>query len=284
MGLRGRKPVGIELLTIWEFGFYKAFRLLRDGIPLPSKSSYPIGLTKQELRSFIGELKQMSPEHYWLTTQRLAVEMGVPVNLGRPPKGTDRWWAERQKEDEIRSLRMELNPPGIEALDKRRKIWSDLVEADRCAALRKACGRWAQLSDVWKSGNTSFPRHVVQNAVAFISMKQNPRFPRSTYGDDARVEYLARGMAGVMSGVSPMTGIERLRNMKHDRSGPLWITREDKHTLPDTEQYCGCWRCKVENSIKVTQFSRSGYENGLKVFMELAATTKVPIEWRAKRS
>jgi len=225
----------------------------------------------------------MSPEHYWLTTQRLGAEMGVPVNVGRPPNGMDRWWAERHREEEIRFLRMELNPPEVEALDRRRKIWSDLVEADTYAALRKACGRWAQLSDVWKSGTTSFPRHVVQNAAAFISMKQNPRFPRSTYGDDARVDYLARGMAGVMCGVSPMTGIERIRNMKHDRGGPLWMTREGKHTLPDNEQYCGCWRCNVERSAKPTQF-HAAYENGLKVFMELSATTTVPIEWRAKRS
>jgi hypothetical protein len=46
--------------------------------------------------------------------------------------------------------------------------------------------------------------------------------------------YLARGMAGVMADVSPMTGIERLRNMKHRRGGPFWSQRE---------QRCGCWRC-----------------------------------------
>jgi hypothetical protein len=115
-------------------------------------------------------------------------------------------------------------------------------------------------------------------------MKQNARFPRSTYGDDARVDYLARGMAGVMCGVSPMTGIERLRNMKHDRSGPLWMTSEGNRPLPEREQYCACWRCKIEKSSKLTEFAREGYNNGLKVFMELSATTKVPNEWRPKRS
>jgi hypothetical protein len=225
----------------------------------------------------------MTPAHYWLTTQRLTAEMGHPVNLAQPPTGMDLWWAERQKEDEIHSLRRELNPPEIEAVDRRRKVWDDLVEAGTYAAVRKACGRWAQLSDVRRSGTTPFPRHIVRNAAPFLSMKQNARFPRSTYGDDARVDYLARGMAGVMCGVSPMTGIERLRNMKHDRSGPLWMTSEGNRLLPEREQRCGCWRCNVERSTKLTQF-QAAYENGLKVFMEISARTKVPIEWRAKRS
>jgi hypothetical protein len=98
------------------------------------------------------------------------------------------------------------------------------------------------------------------------------------------MDYLARGMAGVLCGVSPMTGIERLRNMKHDRNGPLWVTREGKRALPEGEQRCGCWRCNIERSSNLTQFTSAGYENGLKVFMGLSATTKVPFEWRAKRS
>jgi hypothetical protein len=192
----------------------------------------------------------------------------------------DRWWAERQKGNEIHSLRMELNPPGIQTLDRRRNIWDDLIKADNYAAIRKVCGRWAQLSDVQRSGTTPFPRHIVRNAAAFLSMKRNSRFPRSTYSDDARVDYLARGMAGVLCGMSPMTSIEKLRNMKHDRSGALWIVHKGNLTLPDDEQYCGCWRCKIEGSTGVAQLSRTGYENGLKYFMELSTTTKVPTEWK----
>jgi hypothetical protein len=283
MGLRGPQPVAIGLLTTWEFEFYKALRSLRDGTALPAKSSPPIALSRQELRSFIGQLKQMTPQHYWLTTRRLTVKMGHALNLAQPPINIDLWWAERQKEGEIHSLQRELNPPGIEAADRRRKVWDDLVNAGTYAAVRKACGRWAQLSDVWRSGTTPFPRHIVRNAAAFLSMKQNARFPQSNYGDDARVDYLARGMAGVMCGLSPMTGIERLRNMKHDRSGPLWVTSEGNRLLPDRAQRCGCWRCNVERSAELTPF-HAAYENGLKVFMELSAATKVPTDWRAKRS
>jgi hypothetical protein len=283
MGLRGPQPVAIGLLTTWEFEFYKVFHSLRYGISLPARSSSPTGLTRQELRSFIGQLKQMTPEHYWLTTQRLTAEVGHPVNLSRPPSSMDRWWAERQKEEEIHSLRMELNPPGIEALDRRRKIWDDLVKADSFGALRKACGRWARLPDVRLAGTTSFPKHIMENAAQFLSLKRNVRFPRSTYGDDRRIVYLARGMAGVIVGKSPMTGVERLRNMKHDRNGPLWVTREGNRTLPEGEQHCGCWRCCIDNSNKVTQVTQQWYVNGLKLFMELSLTTRVPGEWMATR-
>jgi hypothetical protein len=66
-------------------------------------------------------------------------------------------------------------------------------------------------------------------------MKRNPRFPRSAYADESRLEYLARGMAGVICEVSPVTAIERLRRMKHTVSGPLWN---------EGKKLCECWRCE----------------------------------------
>jgi hypothetical protein len=126
---------------------------------------------------------------------------------------------------------------------------------------------------------TAFPQHVVENAAQFLFMKRNRRFASSSYGDDARLEFLARGMAGVLCGVSPMTAIERLRNMKHQRGGPLWATKEGDHVLPEAEQYCKCWRCSITRASKVTEVAQSLHENGLKVFMELASSTKVPSEW-----
>jgi hypothetical protein len=130
---------------------------------------------------------------------------------------------------------------------------------------------------------TSFPEHVVQNVAQFLSMKRNKRFPRSTYADAARVDYLSRGMAGVLVGVSPMTAIERLRNMKHAAGGPLWVSRQGNCVLPENEQHCGCWRCAKKNWSNITKLTQRGYENGLRLFMELAATTKVPTEWSARK-
>lgn len=249
---------------------------------LPPKAAPSSGLTPNELQSFIKTLKHMTAEHYWLTTRLVSVEMGHPINISKPPIQMDRWWAQRQKEDEIRSLEMELNPPGIEAMHRRRKIWDDLIKAESFPSVRKACGRWARLPDVLRSGTTPFPRHVARNATAFLSMKKNARFPTSTYGDDARLDYMARGMAGVMCGKSPMTGIEKLRNMKHDKSGPLWVKAEGNRQLPEREQRCGCWRCNIKRSSNLSALNIA-YANGLRFFMDVSESTKVPIEWRTKR-
>lgn len=281
--MRGPKPIDVGLLSTWEFEFYKAFHLLRDGTALPSKYELPTGLAPSELRSFIARLKRISPEHYWLTTRRLAVELGETVNLRRPPMRVDLWWAMQERKQEIHSLERELKPRSIEAHTQRKKIWEALITSNTYASLRKACGRWSQLPDVRLSGMTSFPQHVVNNAAQFFLMKNNQRFPRSSYGDDSRIEYLARGMAGILCGVSPMTAIERLRNMKHERGGPFWVIRQANYVLPDTEQYCSCWRCSLRKSNTVTQVTQTWYENGLRLFMELALSTKVPTEWTEMR-
>jgi hypothetical protein len=280
MGKRGPKPVDTQILDLWDFDFHNAFRSLRDG--MGTRALPPSGFTKQELRSFISQLKQITPEEYWLTTRRLSAKMGNQVNLSRPPSPMDRWWAEQERNDEIRRLERELDPPKPESQVTRRKVWNDLVKADTYAALRRACGRWAQLPDVWRRGMTTFPNYVVENAAQFLSMKHNKRFPRSTYGDDARIDYLARGMAGVLVGKSPLTGIERLRNLKHAQGSPLWVTHQGDYELPKSEQYCGCWRCRKKYWDNIRKLGQTWYENGLRAFMEVATTTKVPTEWKAQ--
>jgi hypothetical protein len=278
MGKRGPNPVDLGKLAFWECEFYKAFHLLRDGVPLPSKYAPPMGLTPREIRGFLRQLKAMSPEQFWLTTNRISGEVGEPKNLQRPPTPIDLMWAEQERDGEVRCLERELKPPSIEAQAARRRVWVDLIRANTYAALRKACGCWARLPDVRRSLRTSFPTHVLQNAAQFLSMKENNRFPRSDYGDDARLDYLARGMAGVLCGVKAMTGIERLRNMRHDSSGPLWRTEPGGH------HYCACWRCSIMRSNSVGNMTHTWYENGLRLFMELATTVKAPKEWsRIKR-
>lgn len=265
MGKRGPKSVDMGILTSWEFKFCKAFHLLRDGMPFAARHMPPPpGLNQPELRGFIDRLKRMSPEEYCLVSRRVERELGGKVNLRRPPVWTERLWAEQERTEEVFWLERALKPPKIEVQAERRKIWDDLVEANTHAALRKACGRWAQLSDVRGKGMQEYPSQILASAGAFFSMKSNKRFPRSDYADDARLEYLARGMAGVSMGKSPMTAIERLRNMKHGPSGPLWDTHE---------HYCKCWRCSLRRSNEITGKTQTWYENGLRLFMELAETS-----------
>jgi len=274
MGKRGPKPVNIGLLTIWEFEFYKAFHLLRDGCALPQGTpTLPHGLSRTEMQTFIRRLKQMSAQEYWLTDRRLARELGQAANLAKPPRSVELYWAEGQRLGEIRGLERMLSPFKIEAEVARRKIWNQLVNASTYAELRKACGRWAQLPDVRRAGLTPFPSHVIENAAQFLAMKKNKRFPHSSYGDKARIDYLARGMAGVIAGVSPMTGIERLRNLKHDRSGPLWDPKNNG---------CSCWRCSLPVSREIEAIGQDGYDNGLRLFMQLAETTQIPEHWKER--
>jgi hypothetical protein len=274
MGKRGPQPVNLALLTVWECEFYKAFHFLRDGIPLPRNTpTLPHGLSRGEMQAFINRLRQMSAQEYWLTDRRLLVEVGHKANLAKPPTFVDLQWAEGQRLGEIRGLERMLTPFKIEAEITRRKIWTQLVNSDTYAVLRKACGRWAQLQDVRRSGLTCFPSHVIEHAGQFLAMKKNNRFPHSSYADKARIDYLARGMAGVIVGVSPMTGIERLRNMRHDRSGPLWDPRNN---------CCSCWRCSLPVSRDIEAIGQDGYDNGLRLFMQLAETTKVPQHWKKR--
>jgi hypothetical protein len=285
MGKRGPKPANMGLLSTWEFEFFKAFHLLRDGTQLPMKQGPPTELTKAENRSFIERLRRMTPDEYLLTTRRLAVlfDFGEREHLRRPPNPVERWWAEEQRDQEIRSLQTRLRGYFIRAAEARRKIWADLIRADTYAALHKVCGRWARLPDVRRTGLTPFPGHVLENAAQFLAMKRNKRFPRSTYGDDSRIEYLARGMAGALCGLSPMTAIERLRNMKHIAGGPFWITYYGNRPLGESERHCGCWRCSIRKSGEISKMGQKWYENGLKAFIEMAHTTKVPSEWKTPR-
>jgi hypothetical protein len=282
MGKRGPKAVNLGPLMTWEFEFYKAFRMLRDGTPLPPKYGPYTGLTKQEMRKFLSQLKDMNLESYWLTSRRLMVELGHAENLDTPPSRMDLAWAKEERDGEIAWLGQNLRRPS-RVTKGRQEIWNELVKASTYEAVNKACERWARLPDVQMDSMTPFPNHIRDNAAKFLAMKRNRRFPRSNYGDDARIDYLSRGMAGILSGVSPMTGIERLRNMEHQKGGPFWVTRWGLNELPEKEQHCGCWRCSMERSTRVSMTTQSWYENGLKLFMELAPSTKVPKDWIALR-
>ena len=273
MGIRGPKPPDYVGLNFWEFEFYKAFHLLRYGAPLPSSRSTSPSFTSVELRRIIADLECMSPEKYWLTTRRLAQQVGERRNLQKPPLPMDIWWAEQQKKEEIYWLKKALQPAPIETQTRRRKVWRDLVQAETYAALRKACGRWAQLPDVRVAGLQPFASHVLENAEGLFKMKRNKRFPDAEYSDNGRIDYLARGMAGLILGKSPMTAIERLRNLKHSPNGPLWSKQDNQ---------CACWRCSLKTRNEISRIAQEGYDNGLRVFMRLAAGTKVPQEWKKR--
>lgn len=245
MGKRGPKPVEMGTLNVWEFEWYKALHLLRDGNQLPSDPAFE-RVNRREAEAQLTYWKNAKPEEI----------LGDMFRLDSPPfdeltstqervRAKKQWvererqhlreWAELERQSQIASLERQLRPRTIYAQAERREIWRALVRARTVMAVQQACQRWESLADVRGLGFTCFAAHTSTNAKEFLEMRKNVRFPQSDYADESRLEYIARGMAGVMVGKSPMTAIERLRNMKHRPGGALWS---------DEENICKCWRCE----------------------------------------
>jgi hypothetical protein len=249
----GRKPIDIALLSLWEFEWWKAFHQLRDGEQIPGSRRQTPTLGAEEAKKRIEVLK------------RLPAEKVVGAKL---PEGPHRlvWedWAELQRALEIQTI-MAMVPEEVYARAERREIWNALWRARTLTALEDACQRWERLiqEEIRKQLENApddrhrvkinarlvpeFAAHIRAEAKKFLAMTRNRALPRSDYADNSRLDYLARGMAGIMAGVSPMTAIERLRNMKHGAGGPCW---------GQEQQHCRCWRCRQAEFGRIERLSR----------------------------
>jgi hypothetical protein len=262
MGKRGPKPVHVGTLNVWEFEWYKALHLLRDGSELPPD---PVAervnqrMTTAQLawwrkatpKEILGDMLRLDPPAF---TELPTTEERVRAKRKWIEQEKKWLWefAELERQSEIAELEKWLKPREIHARSERRKTWEELIRARTVSTLKKACEdwkRWIVLSSRFHKklpdGRIEVfgfpgPDYVTAHAREFFRMKgKGTRFPRSSYSDESRLEYLARGMAGVLVGVSPQTAIERLRNMKHDRGGPLWSNQTGR---------CECWRCRLRQS------------------------------------
>jgi hypothetical protein len=232
MGKRGPTPVHLGLLHMWESEWFKAFHLLRDGQQAPTPPADRETLDPEYADAVIQELRDMP--------LREIVGQEPPPADYEPRKPFDRaglhhWmrWAEGIRQKHIQIVR-NMKPREVHARFERREIWQALWQARTREAALDACRRWAKLEDVIGLGFIAFPAHIETNLRDFLAITKSKRFPRSRAADDSRMLYMARGMAGAMVNVSPMTSIERLRNMKHGPGGLFW---SDRHQL------CACWRC-----------------------------------------
>ena len=280
MGKRGPRPVEMGLLNVWEFEWYKALHVLRDGTPLPGNRAIlapPLHISPKQIRLWIERLRGMDVDEYLringLACERIAGERDVPSGpVQSQDKEMQRWWGRSQKDSEIAELESYLNPKRIPLQAEHRELWASLVRARTLPVLKKVCEQWASLPDVRAWGLTCYPDHILANAQEFFRMKRDSRFPKldSPSTDESRLEYMARGMAGILADVSPMTGIEKLRNMKHTRGGPLWSKE------PGGQEYCNCWRCGIARSRPAYKWSAEAWWNGMALFMELAGVKGNP--------
>jgi len=272
---RGRKALHLGLLCTWEFEWYKAFHLLRKGTQLPPNQDFVVA----------NQLAANEEVQWWkkATVKEILGEMqpGTPPPFDEVPEGErenakkqwemNEWkwleeFAERQREAEIAGLERWLKPREMAISAERRKIWESLVDPD--ASLRvieRSCGEWKNLPDVCAQGFSCFADHVLVNVAEFQRMKDDQRYP-GLDADDSRMEHLARGMAGVMVGASPMTAIQRLRLMKHDKYGPLWVEKQTwvdaKGKSNEVPAHCRCWRCTLKRSRRKWSRLRTLQEEG----------------------
>ena len=251
VGKRGPKPVSLDMLLFWEQRWWRAFRELRDG-PLFAVEPFIRAKRKRQLKA----LEKMTAQEF-IRQEILDDSRSLLRGLPRQkPWLSNVDAAEAERERRIGFVRGRLRQR--QKLAKRRAIWRALISASTPQALRRVCRRWARLSDVREANyrgrfhrrwarrygspkdsdpmdiDTRWcsPDEVLAHATEFLAIKKDDRFPKKK--DDSRLDYLARGMAGVFARVSPLTGIRVLRNMKHVAGGPMW---------DDKSQCCACWHC-----------------------------------------
>jgi hypothetical protein len=248
---RGRKPLSLGLLCTWEFEWYKAFHLLRDGTQLPPDPNF-VAANERAAKELLQSWKKISVKEILGDMQP-----GMPPPFDELPDGerekAKRHWemkqwkflkefAEMERKAEIAGLERWLKPRETPARAVRRKNWETLADPEASTkAIEYACEEWKRLPDVRALGVAVFADHVQANMEEFRRMKHDRRYPGSS-SDDSRLEYLARGMSGIMVGASPITAVQLLRTMKHDSSGPLWKADENR---------CRCWRCGLEGSRRL---------------------------------
>jgi hypothetical protein len=222
MGERGPRPANIRELHFWEFEWFRAFRLLRFGQELP-RSRPKVGAKRLEER--IRSAKAISPEeiaaHYREGTSDVA-RLFAEWDRDRLVDQLESLRPRTTKDKERRAFLMKSR--------ERRDIWTKLWEAKSVEAVRVQCRRWRELPIT----NVRFVDDVCENAGQFIRMTKNKRFPSGPHSDRARIVYLSRGMAGVVTGRSPMTAIDLLRKIKHEPGGPFWY---------EPYKQCMCFQC-----------------------------------------
>jgi hypothetical protein len=129
---------------------------------------------------------------------------------------------------------------------ERTDIWESLLRARKVREVHSVCKDWETnlTATIHNRGRRTavsgyvglviFPRLLSKHAVHFLATIRDKRFPRAPYSHEARLQFLARGLAGAMLRLSPATAIDRLRKLKHGRGGHLWNPQEKR---------CMCWHC-----------------------------------------
>jgi hypothetical protein len=137
----------------------------------------------------------------------------------------------KENQADLKALITELTQPkNVKARAASFRVWELLWQATSIVEVVRACKEWKRLPRRYR--DDMIAEVVETHSGLFISMMNDPRFPRSAWADDARIKYLAAGTAGVLMGRSPLTAIERSRKITHSEGHPFF-----------NDGCCSCWRC-----------------------------------------
>ena len=194
---RGRKEAPIGMLNFWEHVWYWIFHGLAFGISSTTGNDIfwePQRPPKLEFNS--AQVKAWSEEMRWQPWQEIRIKYRT---RGKPAEP---------------------------------KVWELLKLARTTNQIRRAC----DASLVWlnpKANASPFVADLRTHASAFLSAKKY-RCPSSNRDSSAEklVVHSARAMAGIMVGISPVTAIDRLRNLKHGKR-------------------CECVNCKIRRTANL---------------------------------
>jgi len=218
-------------LLLCEALWVNTFVGLRDGAPetetvLPARSGVFMKVSGQER------------ERVHSTVTGAPPRVSLQPKLATTPAELHAWRShvkgeEAQFEQAIWSpLQAWLRPFPAE-----RPLWEALKRARTGSQVRRIYSR----SKTWLNPRMEFPdggflehspwrRVLHRDADQFCRAKLDKRYPardQRASGDYRRIEYFARVMAGLTTGIAPSTAVERLRKMMH-QSG------------------CQCWRCILQ--------------------------------------
>jgi len=131
----------------------------------------------------------------------------------------------------------------LRVLQRRQNLWNALIRARTARQVRVVCKRWGKLIP---KDLAFFPQRLEEDASDFFAMKKDKAFPRARYSNEARVTFLARGMAGAMLGLRYTTSIGLLRKMKHGVKCECWRCDRDRREAESEAHFQGAFLMEQE--------------------------------------
>ena len=205
MGLRGPKPVDLNLLEGEAVQWACFFYTLRDGQPGHMQKVIwdPVQRTGSEPWTPVpsGRGTVMLPPN---TEYRTSKPVG-PLVLIRIPKGAERLPQQMTAED------WDISRPII----PKPEVWEKLTRAHTVSKIEQAVTGIGELKDAYVSSTpwALNPGGAISHfAKEILVAKRLAHYPktRREKSDDKRVVFLAKVMAGLVHGLAPITAVKRL--------------------------------------------------------------------------